>query len=231
MARGAGSRSPYHGLPRRGPRIGGPPEGETALLDLAACRLAIVGNAPDARDRATAIDSAERVVRFNNAPGFGGRTGGRLDCLALVNRGGQMREWLEDPAFLDRPALRAATSLLFPFPALPPERAGTGDGACWTEAAQARLAPLALPIHILSDALHEDARRLLAPDTDGPPNPSTGFLVTLAILAARAPDAPPADIYGFAFSGWPGHPWQAERRWFSAQERAGRLRLHPPSHP
>lgn len=204
---------------------------EPDLSGLATGRIAIVGNAPDMRDRSAAIDAAEIVVRFNNAAGFTERTGSRLDWLALVNRGGQMREWLDDPGFLDRPAIRAARTFLFPFPGLPPERAGTGDGACWTNEARDRLAPLAAPIHILSDTLHAEGARLLAADTEGSPNPSTGFLVTLAILRARAPDAPPVEAYGFGFSGWPGHPWEAERRWFIGQSRANRLRLHLPDSP
>lgn len=207
--------------------MGEPPD----LSDLAAGRLAIVGNAPDPRDHSAAIDSAERVVRFNNAAGFRGHTGSRLDWLALVNRGGQMREWLDDPAFPDRPAIRAAKAFLFPFPALPPERAGTGDGACWTQEARARLAPLGAAIHVLTDDLHAEGARILGPDTEGTPNPSTGFLVALALLRQRHPQAPAVHIYGFGFSGWPGHPWEAERRWFAAQEQAGRLRLHRPEDP
>jgi hypothetical protein len=198
------------------------------FTDLATGRLAIVGNAPDCRDHSAAIDGADRVVRFNNAAGFAGRSGVRLDWLALVNRGGQMREWLDDPGFLDRPVIRAARTFLFPFPALPPERAGTGDGACWTQAARSRLSALTAPIHILPTSLHQDGARLLAADAEQRPNPSTGFLVTLAILRDRNPGAPPIDVYGFGFSGWPGHPWAAERHWFAAQERLGRLRLHPP---
>ena len=210
-----------------------PPGREAAdlgLSELAACRVALVGNAPDAGDRAGAIDAADRVVRFNNAAGFPGRTGSRVDLLALVNRGGQMREWLDDPAFLDHPAVRGARAFLFTFPALPPAAMGAGDGACWTREAIARLAPLGLPVRALPEGVHAEGRRLLAPHAAGRPNPSSGFLVALAILRARAPGAPPVDAYGFGFSGWPGHAWAAERRWFAEQDAAGRLRLHPP-HP
>ena len=207
------------------PDVGMP---DVGMPDLAACHLALVGNAPDAADRAAAIDAADRVVRFNNAPGFAGRMGARTDLLALVNRGGQMREWLDDPGFLDRPAVREARAFLFAFPALSPEAMGTGDGACWTRDALARLAPLGVPIRALPEALHAQARRLLAPVAGGHANPSTGFLVALAILRGRAAGAPPVEVYGYGFSGWPGHPWAAEWRWFAQQAAAGRLRLHAP---
>ncbi len=188
--------------------------------------MAIVGNAPEPRATASAIDEAACVVRFNNAAGFGGRTGSRVTYLALVNRGGQMREWLEDELFLDRPVIRAAEAFILPFPMLAPE-ANLPEPICWTRAILARLRPTGRPIHILPESLHERARGLLAAGTSGRPNPSTGFLVTLALLLDRPSDADPIQAFGFGFDGWPGHPWAAERAWFERAEAAGRLRLHP----
>ena len=186
--------------------------------------LAVVGNAPGL-EAAAAIDAAPVVVRFNNAAGFGGAAGSRLTHLALVNRGGQMRAWLADPHFLDRPALRAAQAFILPFPMLPAEQ-NRPEQTCWTREALARLAPLGKPIHILPEALHCEGRRRLGPGTTGRPNPSTGFLVTLALLLGRPARSAPVDAYGFGFAGWPGHPWAAERAWFADEAAAGRLRLH-----
>ena len=198
------------------------------MLDLSSSApgtLAIVGNAP-ALDAAAAIDAATSVVRFNNAPGFGGRTGDRVTHLALVNRGGQMREWLADPRFLDRPVVRRAAAFILPFPMLPAEH-NRPEQVCWTREAMALLAPLGKPVHILPEDLHEAARRDLAPGTTGRPNPSTGFLVTRAFLQGRPLRHSPAEVYGFGFDGWPGHPWAAERAWFQQAETAGQLRLFP----
>jgi hypothetical protein len=189
--------------------------------------LAIVGNAPGIGPAARAIDAATQVVRFNNAPGFGGRTGSRVTHLALVNRGGQMREWLADPGFLDRPVVRQAEAFILPFPMLPAE-ANAPEPICWTREALALLRPLGKPVHLLPEALHAEARRRLAPGTEGCPNPSTGFLISLALLRDRPAESGPVDIHGFGFAGWPGHPWAAERAWFAEAAAAGRLRLHPP---
>ena len=186
--------------------------------------LAVVGNAPGV-EAAGAIDAAPCIVRFNNAAGFGGAAGARVTHLALVNRGGQMRAWLADPRFLDRPVVRAAQAFILPFPMLPAEH-NRPEQTCWTREALARLAPLGKPIHVLPETLHEEGRRRLAPGTSGRPNPSTGFLVTLALLLARPAGSGPVDAYGFGFAGWPGHPWVAERAWFEEAEAAGRLRLH-----
>ncbi|KQQ25333.1 hypothetical protein ASF53_21865 [Methylobacterium sp. Leaf123] len=201
------------------------PETDRLALPPAAS-LAIVGNAPEIGAAARGIDEADCVVRFNNAAGFGGRTGGRVTHLALVNRGGQMREWLADPHFLERPVIRAAQAFILPFPMLPAEANGP-EPICWTREALALLRPTGRPIHILSEDLHDQARGVLAPRTDGRPNPSTGFLVTFALLNDRPRNADPAQAYGFGFDGWPGHPWAAERAWFAEAQAAGRLHLHP----
>lgn len=191
----------------------------------ATASLAVVGNAPGT-GAAAAIDAAEYVVRFNNAAGFGVATGSRVTHLALVNRGGQMREWLGDRHFLKRPVVRAAQAFILPFPMLPDEH-NRPEPICWTRDALALLRPTGRPVHILPETLHERARTLLAPRTEGRPNPSTGFLVTLALLLARSHGAAPIHAYGFGFDGWPGHPWAAERAWFAEQEAAGRLHFHP----
>ncbi len=193
------------------------------LSDLAS--VALVGNAPGTD--AAAADAMDHVVRFNNAPGFGGRAGSRVTHLALVNRGGQMREWLADPGFLDRPVVRQAQAFLLPFPMLP-EAHNRPEPICFTREALALLRPLGKPVHVLPEALHGEARRVLGPRTEGRPNPSTGFLTALALLLGRPAGSPAVEAYGFGFAGWSGHPWAAERAWFAAAHAAGRLRLHPP---
>ncbi|GJD32385.1 hypothetical protein PMNALOAF_3654 [Methylobacterium adhaesivum] len=187
--------------------------------------LALVGNAPELGDRGRAIDAAACVVRFNNAQGFGGPAGERVTVLALVNRGGQARAWVEDDGFLARPVVREAGRYLLPFPELAPHEEGAHERVCWTVPLRTRLGHR--PVHGLTAELHARAHHLLGPDAGGTPNPSTGFLVALAILEGRPPALPPIEVYGFGFAGWPGHPWDAERRWFAAAEAAGRLRLHP----
>lgn len=187
--------------------------------------LALVGNAPDIGDCARAIDAAACVVRFNNAPGFGGSAGSRVTLLALVNRGGQARSWVEEAGFGERPIVRQAQAYVLPFPELSPDEESAQERVCWTHPLRARLA--GRTIHVLSPALHAAARRVLAPYVDGTPNPSTGFLVAFAILARRSRTLPPIDVYGFGFAGWSGHPWKAERICFDRWGSTRRLRLHP----
>ncbi len=190
--------------------------------------LAIVGNAPGTGACGPAIDAADSVVRFNNASGFGGSTGCRVTHLALVNRGGQPREWLADRTFLERPAVRAAQAFILPFPMLPAAH-NVPEPICWTREIRVLLQPLGRPVLVLPEGVHKQAHTLLGRDTVGRPNPSTGFLVTLALLLVRSAGASLAQAYGFGFAGWPGHPWAAERAWFAEAEAAGRIRVNAPS--
>lgn len=195
--------------------------------------VAVVGNAPDLADQSRRIDAADWVVRFNNAAGFGGRAGSRVTHLALVNHGGQMREWLEDPDFLNRPAIRAAGTFFFPFPQKDePALAPDADGRCWTREAMARLSPLGGEVTVLPDRVRRDAEEILAASGQASGHaaaaPSTGFLVLLHLVGLLPPSLT-IDVHGFGFEGWSGHDWKAERQWFEDRRRDGRLRLHAPT--
>lgn len=184
--------------------------------------LAVVGNAPEMGDRASEIDSCDMVLRFNNAAGFGGRAGERVTHLALVNRGGQPREWLEE-GFGQHRAVGRASEVILPFPPLE----GDTEGVCATDEMMAALAEFPCRVRTLSDDLHRAAHEALRHfGAEGRPNPSTGFLLVFHLLAILPPTIA-VEIFGFGFQGWPGHPWEAERRWFEAADAEGRLKLWP----
>lgn len=200
-----------------------------SLLPSPLRRIAIVGNAPDLTPSGEAIDAADWVVRFNNAAGFGGAAGRRVTHLALVNHGGQMREWLADPGFGERPHVRAAERILFPFGRKPPEENRDGeDGRDWTAEAEGRLRREGRAVEILAEGSRRAATATLLAQggREGAP-PSTGFLVAHHLAGLPETQGAGFDVFGFAFEGWSGHGWAAERRWFEAMARAGRFRLHP----
>lgn len=192
-----------------------------------AARVAIVGNAPDMADQASAIDAADAVMRFNNASGFGGRAGRRVTQLVLVNHGGQMREWLEDPRFLERPAVLASDAFLFPFAPKPGDADAGEDGRDWTREATRRLAALGRPLAVLPDALRRRATLALRAAAGWAATPSTGYLAAFCLLEVCRDRDVRFDVYGFGFAGWSGHDFAAERRWFEGMAARGRLRLHP----
>ncbi|GEP12367.1 hypothetical protein MMMDOFMJ_2822 [Methylobacterium gnaphalii] len=174
------------------------------LFDLAS--VALVGNAPGTE--AAAVDAAGSVVRFNNAPGFGGRTGSHITHLALVNRGGQMREWLADPGFLDRPVVRQAKGFVLPFPMLP-EAHNRPEPICFTREALAMLRPLGKPIHVLPEALHGEARRVLGARAEGRPTRAPGsWWRSRSLSGARSgrPRSRPTDLASKAGPATLGRP-------------------------
>jgi hypothetical protein len=191
-------------------------------LSLQKPTVAIVGNAPEMRGVAAEIDARDIVVRFNKAPGFERWAGRRVTHLALVNRGGQSREWVHDGGLGEIAVLQQANEIIFPFPRLVDGPAGV----CWTQEMTMALAPFAVRARALQEELHIAARNELktfgATDSVAP---STGFLVACDFLR-RMPAAQIA-VYGFGFAGWQGHAWAAERRWFEHQHHSGRLALRP----
>ncbi|UWQ22630.1 hypothetical protein [Jannaschia sp. W003] len=197
-----------------------------------------MGNAPLEGDVSREVDRADRVVRFNKTRGFGGATGCRIDDLFLVNCGGQMREWLHDPAFWRSRPVAAARRISLPVAAV---RAGSGllaargaspcarDGVNYEHDARARLR--GRPVRTMPDVLRRRAIRDLAalgPSGDAAFWPSTGLLGLYWYDAVTDGDVRFA-LYGFGFTGWGGHAWDRERAWVARRARAGRIRLHDPA--
>jgi len=209
-------------------------------------RTVLVGNAPLRSDVGQLVDSADTVVRFNDARGLQGASGSRIDQLWLINHGGQMAEWLERDELPGRPAVQAAGHIVLPVPMLPGHLCGTAmtagrPGRSGTPCAAHdpdRINHLARAREVLTRAGHR-VRTLSVDDyratQDALENrcegaaehfPSTGFIAlchTLRHLAANER----IELVGFTFQGWRGHSWQAERRCVDANIRAGRVMLHP----
>lgn len=188
--------------------------------------VAIVGNAPEMKDQARLIDGGDWVVRFNNAAGLGGCSGSRVTHLTLVNHGGQMREWLADPLFTQRPVVRGARTILFPFPVKDDALEEQGeDGRDWTVEARNTLASVVPTIGHLPRTAHNSARAWLAESKRPDAVPSTGFLVALHLVASL-PRTTRISVHGYGFAGWNGHHWARERAWFEVMRDIGRITLH-----
>ncbi|CZT37418.1 hypothetical protein [Rhizobium sp. 9140] len=186
-------------------------------------RTAIIGNAPEFDGRSLDIDGYDRVVRFNNTAGLGSMSGTKTSELVLVSRGGQPAEWLADPAFAQRKAVRDAERVTLVFP--PSEKPEDG---CHAEGLCVRLDPLGKDIGWIDAATESRARAaLLAHGGLSTSALSSGFLYSFRTLEAADLASSSFDIFGFGFDGWVGHAWSAERSWFEAAHNAGRLVLHP----
>lgn len=199
--------------------------------------VAIVGNAPVVADHAAAIDRCDIVVRCNHAVGFGGATGARVSELALINCGGQIEEWLATGAIERSPAFRATSVVRLPIhpqkaglivPPLSARELAAAAAQDFTDAAGRRFFDRGKRVKRLSAAFFAASVAALghAPLRRDSPAPSTGYLLTRWWVGLCARLGVPCHAYNFGFAGWHGHDWAAERRWFAAQARAGRLVLH-----
>ncbi|MCK5930934.1 MAG: glycosyltransferase family 29 protein [Fulvimarina manganoxydans] len=197
----------------------------------------LVGNGPVAEDRSQEIDGTEVVVRFNNAAGFGTVNGTRTTHLFLINCGGQAREWLANPGFVDRASVRTSGEILLPIhPAkddhyLPPlSAAERGEPDARNHAADmvSMLERSDKAVTVLSPEIFLKACRIIGYERPerGMAAPSTGLIAL--VWALQTFDMPIA-VSGFSFEGWPGHRWEAERAFFEAQRDEGRLRLGGPA--
>ncbi len=200
-------------------------------------RIAIVGNAPSNDDISSAVDQADRVVRFNNAFGYGGFTGTRIDDLYLINCGGQPLEWLRSDSFWTQECILQADRITLPFAAPGQRRNLVGsqehtvscvDGVNFEWDLRDRLKPLGrivdtLPEETVAAAVH--CLREFGASKDQI-NPSTGFLAIFA-CSQDFEMGTEINLYGFTFEGWAGHDWNAERAWVKSQCDRGRLVWHP----
>lgn len=195
-------------------------------------RTILVGNAPPRRDEADVVDSHERVVRINKCAGLGERRGSRISDLVLVNCGGQMKAWLNDPGFTEASFIDIAARVVLPihpdkdrllFGDTPPEERA-GDAENHTEAASRRLRAAGKEVAVLDPGIFLSALEIIdvpvAPDM---PAPSTGLLALIWLLD-EDPDARIA-MTGFTFEGWGGHAWERERRFVERLRECGRVTL------
>jgi hypothetical protein len=181
--------------------------------------IAIMGNSPDFVDAGQMTDRCDWVTRFNNTAGFREVSGTKISELVLVSRGGQATEWLADPEFANRPAVRQAALITLVFPP-----SSDPSDECGALALTSLLTGVGKRVRHIEQSVHDRAQNDLEA-LGAPPDAalSSGFVYVFETLLRRAKDAPPAIVAGFSFEGWDGHAWSAEKRWFEEMERLGRL--------
>lgn len=206
------------------------------LADIDSARsIAIVGNRPRDFGEADVIDAADRIVRFNNAFGFGGSTGRRVTDLVAVNYGGAMTEWLEQGTLERSAAFEAAERIILPIhpdkdrsvrPSLSAEEWSGLEGPAQTARAIARFRAHGKPVLLLPANCFVSAAAAIGirPLRRRSPAPSSGYLLMHALLSRVRSDQS-ITAYGFGFAGWTGHDFNAERQWFVDQAATGRLAL------
>lgn len=190
---------------------------ETNIRD--ESHIAIIGNCPDFVDAGQMTDRCDWVTRFNNTAGFMDVSGTAISELVLVSRGGQATEWLADPEFTNRPAVRKAALITLVFP----PSSDPGD-ECGALELTSLLEGIGKRVRYIEQSVHDQARQELEA-LGAPPDAalSSGFVYAFETLLNRPEDAPPVIVAGFSFEGWDGHAWGAEKSWFGDMQQSGRL--------
>ena len=200
-----------------------------------ARRAVLIGNAPSETGAAALTETAEIVVRINDAWGFGGPHGTRTTHLFVVNCGGSMAERLANPDFESGPIVQSAGTVVLPIapetddlrdPPVPHEARQAPNARNHARAATARLEAAGKRVCVLPAPLFVEATRAAghARFTPQTPPPSTG-LIALVWLFRTFPGHH-VHAFGFGFDGWDGHAWDGERACFAREAEAGRLTLH-----
>ena len=208
---------------------------DARMTKLQGRSVCLVGNAPTTFDRSGIVDGCDVVIRINDASGFGGVNGHRLTHLFLINCGGQMREWLDDPEFAVRPVVAAAAEILLPIhpakdemivPPLTPAERSHPDAANYADEARKMLEKHGKTVSVVSVEIFLQAAAIIGFERPerAMDAPSTGLI---ALCWALETFDDPIDIVGFGFAGWDGHRWGRERAFFEKLQAGGRIRLHP----
>lgn len=206
-------------------------------------RIVIVGNAPvltqgpfqspiPARRLARFIDEADVVVRMNelkNRRTWG--LGGRTDVLAVMNESGASARFTSGPR-IEHPLLARLREILFVVPPAEIVRRSSRQ----PEPARSRDHAPAILVHqgwsglphryVRNDVVEGLCAELAGLGADSP-YPSTGARVIAHVLAEPGYAGWSVHLVGFAFAGWDGHAFDAERRWCEALRTAGRVDAVP----
>ncbi len=202
-------------------------------------KVVVVGNAPvltqgplqppiPARRLARFLDEADVVVRMNDLKnrrtwGLGRRT----DVLAVMNYSGPAARFANGPRIED-PVLAGLREILFVVPPAEVARRSRQEPepAGWPDHGPAILAHQgwsALPRRYIRDEVGDGLCAALAGQGATAPFPSTGARVIAHVLADPLYAGCSVHLVGFAFAGWEGHAFDAERRWCEALRADGRV--------
>lgn len=195
--------------------------------------IVIVGNGSAPPCAAAIVDASDLVIRFNDCRSFD-NTGTRTDIVAVCNTGRPARAMAASPLWQNHPAVSAASAIWCvrngaKFRELRdglreshPELDDfcddlTADFASFAASTGKRLTVVPRDTH---DRLDRDLARS---GTQRYVVPSSGLLAIGYVLDEIAGQDDKIHLTGFDHEGWPGHPFDAERRLVNTLVASGRL--------
>ncbi|MHC1547750.1 glycosyltransferase family 29 protein [Phyllobacterium sp. K27] len=197
-------------------------------------RIVIVGNGPVEAGVAHAIDSADVVIRFNEAIIVPERTGSKTDILFLMNSGKSMQARLETPSYWLEPFVQDALEIILPYhPSIVRQYHPRpnflsrlkGRKADWTAETLKRIEGLGKKATILSPEFYYETCQILDISTDSLSKvfPSSGLLAMRYAIETLRTDSTQVEFCGFSWQGWKRHSWGNEQHWVDEQVQQGRI--------
>ncbi|MDQ0997071.1 hypothetical protein QFZ34_002253 [Phyllobacterium ifriqiyense] len=197
-------------------------------------RIVIVGNGPVRPGVAHAIDSADIVIRFNEAVIIPELTGSKTDILFLMNSGKSMQARLETPSYWQEPFVRDAKEIILPYhPSIVRQYHPRpnllsrlkGRKADWTAETLKKVQALGKKTTVLSAEFYYETCRILDISTSDFSKifPSSGVLAIRYVIETLGTDSTRVEFCGFSWQGWKRHSWGNEQHWVDEQIQQGRI--------
>jgi hypothetical protein len=183
-------------------------------------RLLILGSAPFETDVSRYIDESALVLRFNECKNLSDRTGSKADFLCVTNIGSTTERFIRDRAIGRLPLIDGVREIWLPRcrdVMLEHSRQVNPLLNEWVmrdqsdELIESNGLSGKQVFHFSVEHNLRAVARLTARSARPFLEPSTGFLAIEYILSeARFADYEKV-LLGFGFTGWAGHPWDAEK--------------------
>lgn len=197
-------------------------------------RIVIVGNGPVEPGMADAIDSADTVIRFNEANIEPKLTGSKTDILFLMNSGKSMQARLENPSYWQESFVQDAKEIILPYhPSIVKQHHPRpnllsrlkGRKADWTTETLKKVEALGKKATTLSAEFYYETCRLLEiSDAElGSVFPSSGLLAIRYTIETLRSESTQIQFCGFSWQGWKRHSWSNEQHWVDEQVQLGKI--------
>jgi hypothetical protein len=197
-------------------------------------RIVIVGNGPVEPGLAQTIDSADTVIRFNEANIQPDLTGSKTDILFLMNSGKSMQARLENPAYWQASFVKDAKEIILPYhPSIVRQYHPRpnllsrlkGRKADWTDETVKKAESLGKHVTVLSAEFYYETCRILDISKDQLSSvfPSSGLLAIRSVIETQKAAPTQIQFCGFSWQGWKRHSWDNEQHWVSEQIRLGKI--------
>jgi hypothetical protein len=184
-------------------------------------KIAIVGSAPIETDESTRIDSCDLVVRFNNCKVYGGNSGKKTDILCVNSGGIPVKMMIARKSIFQSQFYSLISEVWVPrvikihhdhMREINPQDPGLADEDLSAELIKSNKLDH-LPVVRFSDEFNLRVFALLKQEARNPFRcPSTGFFAIQYVLDESRFANWDKLAFGFAFKGWNGHPFMAEKR-------------------